>query len=583
MNPNLEWSQLFVQALVEAGLTAVCISPGSRSTPLTLAFAAQKGIQIYRHLDERSAGFFALGLAVATDQPVALVCTSGTAVANYFPAIVEANMSQVPLLVLTGDRPHELRHSGANQTIDQVKIFGDHMLWAVDMPIPQADAPDVALRHVQTTAVRAYSMANGRRKGPVHVNFPFRKPLEPEKGDWRLETTSKSSISNLQSSVSILTRSQQDELTAVINRHERGLIVCGPRCPGGNFPQAVAGLSQISGWPILADPLSGVRFGLHAAGTIISGAYETYMQGQLDWPEPEVILRFGAVPTSKWLNAYLERSRPAHRIHIRDNGVWADDSHQTTLFVQADAEQACYQIAQGVHPRLSSAWLDAVFAVETAVWQTLETLAADSAELTDFWAVWDVMAMMPPNGRLFVGNSLPVRHVDQFARPSTKPLHVYANRGASGIDGNVSTALGFGAAGRSPLVAILGDITFYHDMNGLLYLAQRRRDAEGQSAIPPVTFVVINNNGGGIFRRLPIAEFEPEFTDLFLTPHGLNFEHAARLYGLEYVRVTDRAVFREALGASMFDARPSLIEVLSDGRYDDQRRREINKIAADRP
>ena len=593
MNPNMEWSQLFVQALVEAGLTAVCISPGSRSTPLTLAFAAQEGIQIYRHLDERSAGFFALGLAVATDQPVALVCTSGTAVANYFPAIVEANMSQVPLLVLTGDRPHELRHSGANQTIDQVKIFGDHVLWAVDMPIPQADAPDVALRHVQTTAVRAYAMANGRRKGPVHINFPFRKPLEPETRDWKLESGPKSSIASIQSSVSILSRSQQEELTAVINRHERGLIVCGPRCPGGNFPQAVAGLSQISGWPILADPLSGVRFGLHASGTVISGGYETYLQsetirvsGEPFGAEPEVILRFGAVPTSKWLNAYLERSRPAHRIHIRDNGVWADDSHQTTLFVQADAEQACYQIAQGVYPRLSSAWLDAVVAVETAVWQKLETVAANSAELTDFWAVWDVMAMMPPNGRLFVGNSLPVRHVDQFARPSAKPIHVYANRGASGIDGNVSTALGYGAAGSAPLVAVLGDITFYHDMNGLLHVTQRRGGAEAQpenrnpkSEIAPVTFVVINNNGGGIFRRLPIAEFEPEFSALFLTPHDLDFAYAARLYGLDFVRVTDRAALREALGARMYDRRPCLIEVMSDGRYDDQRRREINKIA----
>jgi len=183
---------------------------------------------------------------------------------------------------------------------------------------------------------------------------------------------------------------------------------------------------------------------------------------------------------------------------------------------------------------------------------------------------------------------LPVRHVDQFARPSTKPLHVYANRGASGIDGNVSTALGFGAASQSPLVALLGDITFYHDMNGLLYLTPRRRGAEGQSAIrnpqsaiPPVTFVVINNNGGGIFRRLPIAEFEPEFTDLFLTPHDLNFEHAARLYGLEYVRVSDRAAFREALGKSMFDVRPFLIEVVTNGRADDQRRREVNRLIQD--
>ncbi|MBK8988686.1 MAG: 2-succinyl-5-enolpyruvyl-6-hydroxy-3-cyclohexene-1-carboxylic-acid synthase [Chloroflexi bacterium] len=596
-NPNLLYSHLFVQSLVDSGLTAVCISPGSRSTPLTLAFAAQKGIEIYRHLDERSAGFFALGLAVATERPVALVCTSGTAVANYFPAIIEAQMSQVPLLILTGDRPHELRHSGANQTIDQVKIFGDQVLWAVDMPIPQADAPEVVLRSVQTTAARAYATANGaaangRRQGPVHVNFPFRKPLEPEvgSGEWGVRNaalpTPKSEIRNPKSEI-ILSRSQQEALTAVINHHERGLIVCGPRCPGGNFPQAVAGLSQISGWPILADPLSGVRFGLHSSGTVISGGYETYMQGRLDWPEPEVILRFGAVPTSKWLNAYLERSQPAHRIHIRASGVWADDAHQTSWFVAADEEQACYQMAQGLVPRLSSGWLDRVHGVETAVWQAVEGLSTDFTDFTDFWVVMDTVELMPPNGRLFVGNSLPIRHVDQFARPSTKPLHVYANRGASGIDGNVSTALGYGAAGRSPLVALLGDITFYHDMNGLLAIANRQssmslRDGfapvNRQSPMPPTTFVILNNNGGGIFRRLPIAEFEPEFTDLFLTPHNLDFEHAARLYGLDFIRTANRAAFRQALRESMYNPTPRLIEVPTDGRYDDQRRREINKI-----
>ncbi len=285
-NPNTRDAKLFIDALIASGLTAVVISPGSRSTPLTLAFAAQDKIKLYRHLDERSAGFFALGLAIAADKPVALVCTSGTAVANYYPAIIEANMSQVPLLILTGDRPHELRHSGANQTIDQVNIFGNQVLWAVDMPIPQTNAPEVALRNVSGTAVRAYATANGLRKGPVHVNFPFRTPLEPavqEIRDWRLEIESLP-ISNLQSPISIthgeliLTRGQQSHLASLINQHERGLIICGPRCPGGNFAQAVTGLSQISGYPILADALSGVRFGLHTNGAVISGGYETYLQ-----------------------------------------------------------------------------------------------------------------------------------------------------------------------------------------------------------------------------------------------------------------------------------------------------------------
>jgi len=629
-NPNIDWSQQFVAALTSAGLTAVVISPGSRSTPLTLAFATQDKIKIYRQLDERSAGFFALGLAVATVKPVALVCTSGTAVANYYPAIIEAHMSQVPLLVLTADRPHELRHSGANQTIDQVKIFGDHVLWAVDMPIPQADAPETALRNVMGTAVRAYTTANGLRKGPVHVNFPFRKPLEPtsqEIGDWRLEAK-KSPISNLQSPVSIvhgeaiLTRSQQSHLADLINQHERGLIICGPRCPGGNFAQAVTGLSQISGYPILADALSGVRFGLHTNGAVISGGYETYLQpktsevsfdaqtgGQVAKPPrfdaPDIIIRFGAVPTSKWLNNYLTQTEIPHRIHIRESGVWADDSHLTTLFIQVNAEQSCYQIAQNVIPRLSSDWLNEVHGVETAVWQKIDENLPE--EYTDFRAVMDTVEMMPVNGRLFIGNSSPVRHLDQFSRPSQTPIHVHANRGASGIDGNISTALGFGAASKSPLVAIIGDITFYHDMNGLLPLkaeGRRRRPepAEGikdegktkptengeqihnsqfnidYSLFPPTTFVVLNNNGGGIFRRLPIAEIEPPFTDLFLTPHDLDFEHAAKLYDLDFMRVTNQAEFKQALGDSMYNPVPTLIEVVTNGRSDHIHRQNLIKI-----
>ncbi len=276
--------------MAAAGLRHVVISPGSRSTPLTLAFDAHPEIEVFLHLDERSAGFFALGMALAIDAPVALVCTSGTAVANYLPAIIEANMSHVPLLVLTADRPPELRHSGANQTIDQVKIYGDQVLWSVDAPLPEKDAPDVVLRHLQTLAARAYATANGLRKGPVHVNFPFRKPLEPVDSEQLSVNSEQLSVSSEQSESGnrllitkgqlAPTRAQLGDLAETINRHERGLIVCGPRCPEGNFPAAVAGLSQISGYPILADPLSGVRWGRHVAGTAVSGAYETYLQSK---------------------------------------------------------------------------------------------------------------------------------------------------------------------------------------------------------------------------------------------------------------------------------------------------------------
>ena len=575
-NPNITWAAIFVDELARGGLKVVCIAPGSRSTPLALAFDAHPAIRVYLHLDERSAAFFALGMALAADTPVALVCTSGTAAANFYPAIVEARLSQVPLLVLTADRPPELRHSGANQTIDQVKLYGDQVLWFVDVALPQTDAPPVATRNLHTLAARALATANGLVKGPVHLNFPFRKPLEPELGDWRLEINPQSPSSKLQSpftqferGILLPTNDQLNQIADVLNQYERGFIVCGPRGPGGDFAAAVAGLSRRSGYPILADPLSGVRFGEHVADTAVIGGYETFLAGGgPDWDEPEVIVRFGALPTSRWLNAYLDRIDPAHHIHIRDNGVWADDSHRTSLFLQADPAATCRQLAQRIEQRHSSGWTEQVCATEAACWQAMSQ-AFEEGGYFDGAAVADVIDSLPPGARLFVGNSLPIRHLDQFGRPQTKPVHAFANRGASGIDGNISTGLGIGATNAGPLALVVGDITFYHDMNGLLAVKNLGINA---------TIVLLNNNGGGIFHRLPVSQIEPPFTRLFITPHGLNFEPAARLYGLDYVRADDQETFYQAFTTSMSDTTPRLIEVRTDGRVDHQRRQEVVKF-----
>jgi 2-succinyl-5-enolpyruvyl-6-hydroxy-3-cyclohexene-1-carboxylate synthase len=609
-NPNLRLAALFVDGLARAGLTAVIISPGSRSTPLTLAFDAHPQIETFVHLDERGAGFFALGMAIARDKPVALVCTSGTAVANYLPAIVEAQMSQVPLLILTGDRPHELRHSGANQTIDQVKIFGDQVLWSVDMPLPQADPPEVALRHVQTTAVRAYATANGLRKGPVHVNFPFRKPLEPsaqEIRDWRLEIEDPNTISNLQSPISpgqiMPTPEHLDWLTAVFSQHRHGLIICGPRCPGGDFAQAVTALAQHTGYPILADSISGVRFinrrgaesakkksrksAKSAANLIVSG-YETFLQNDPGWPEPEIIVRFGAVPTSKWLNAYLDKINPAVRLHIRENGVWADDSHHTSHFLQLNETAVCHQLLQSLPKRNNITWINTIAQTDQAAEAALQTALA--GKLFDGAIVADVVELIPEDTILFMGNSSPIRHLDQYGRSLPKQLTTYANRGASGIDGNLATALGMHAASGRPLVAVVGDITFFHDMNSLLLvktLIQRNKETkkkENASAFfaslrfnQNITIVLLHNDGGSIFNRLPIAQIEPPFTGLFLTPHGLDFEPVCRMFGLDYSRADSRAAFRTAFAASVQDPTPRVIAVHTDNQQDEAIRRKINK------
>jgi 2-succinyl-5-enolpyruvyl-6-hydroxy-3-cyclohexene-1-carboxylate synthase len=583
-NRNTLWAQIFVDELARSGLQAVCIAPGSRSTPLTLAFAAEPRIQVYSHIDERSAAFFALGLALAGQKPVAVVCTSGTATANFFPAVIEAHHAQVPLLVLTADRPHELRHSGANQTIDQVKLYGDQVRWFVDVALPEANPPTGSLRALRTLAGRAMAVAAGSPPGPVHLNFPFRKPLEPipVPGDGPDPATAKTAAlagrpaqqptTRFSRGVVSPTAGQIESLAAALRETPHGLIVCGPRCPAGVFPEAVTRLARLTGYPILADPLSGLRFGPHLehADGFILGGYETFLPGwqARGWPAPQLVLRFGAMPTGKAIGDYLESLAECRSLAVDEHGLWSDASHHLTDFIWADPGLTCQQVAKRLEANqirpLDTGWVTTFRRAEQTCWATIEQARTETFFEGEILA--DVIELLPPEAILFVASSLPVRHLDQFGRPGTRPLRVLANRGASGIDGTISSALGAAAATAAPLVLVTGDLAFYHDLNGLLAL--RRCGVKA-------TIVLINNDGGGIFHRLPIAQFEPPFTDLFLTPHGLDFEPAVRMFGAEYRRVTGRADFRGALQQSLGAATAHVIEVPSDSAQYERLRRDI--------
>ncbi|PJF22765.1 MAG: 2-succinyl-5-enolpyruvyl-6-hydroxy-3-cyclohexene-1-carboxylic-acid synthase [Phototrophicales bacterium] len=548
MNRNTLYAQTLVDELARCGLTAVCAAPGSRHTPLMLAFAQHQAIRVYSHLDERSAAFFALGLALVSDQPVALVCTSGTAAANYFPAIIEAHQSRVPLIILTADRPHELRHSGANQTIDQIKLYGDYTLWFVDAPLPEATPSPIATRNLRTLANRAYAIANGQRKGVVHINLPFRKPLEPTPVDGDVTITSApprpdhTPYTTIHSAT--LPADIPPDVRHIIQDHDRILVVGGLR-----------NKATLTDMPMLADAASGLRFGNPSA----IGGYETFLQhGQ--FPPVDVVVRLGDVPVSKWLNAYLNDGQYQYYIHCGD--TWSDDAHRVTHWVQASADALLALLPHHDLPEIRQ--------MEKTTWQVI-TEEIENGAYFDGAAVYDVIDMIPEASTLFIGNSLPIRHVDQFGKPSNKHIITVANRGASGIDGNLSTALGAGAARlEHPLVAIVGDITFYHDMNGLL--------AVHRCGVP-VTIVLLNNNGGGIFRRLPIRHFEPEFTEHFITPHDLDFSYAARLYNLEYTRIdvhqpNARAEFQQVFCRAV-GATSMIIELCSDSLLDLKRRDEI--------
>lgn len=572
-NPATVWARTLVAALAQVGLRAVVAAPGSRSTPLVLAFAHHPKVTVHSLLDERSAAWFALGMALAQDEPVALLCTSGTAAANFFPAIIEANLARVPLLVLTADRPPELRESGANQTIDQIRLYGDHVLWSVDCATPEQQPPEVALRNLCTLAARAMMTANGRRKGVVHLNLPFRKPLEPDAEDRVAGDVILPVITSVppESAAPTLAEGSLTGLVDLVEQVRSGLIVCGPGCAREFPPNMVMDLARATGWPLIADPLSGLRY----AGvdtSVVASADTILAASPAAAPRPDLVLRLGALPTSAALNAWLEDVRPPYMIQFSPSGVWTDDSHITTSFLQGGAgilQAICGAVSRPAAPSAAATWW---MAAETAT-RKLLMAATLEGDWFDGAVISEILEHLPDDTILFCGNSLPVRLQDQFGMPTGRRLQTFGNRGASGIDGNVSTALGLGLArtGR-PLVAVVGDITFYHDMNGLLALRRFGLNA---------TIVLLNNRGGGIFHRLPISEHEPNFTEYFLTPHDLDFRHAARLYDLEYCLAGDRASFRAALQAQTDCARPGIIEVPGDAREDLQQRDAVIRAAAD--
>ena len=561
-NPATLWARTFVDALARAGLRSVCVAPGSRSTPLVLAFARQEGIELHSHLDERSAAFFALGMALAQDAPVALLCSSGTAAANFFPAIIEAHMARVPLLVLTADRPPELRHSGANQTIDQVKLYGDHVLWSVDCAVPESQPSALSLRNLRALAARALAVANGLRKGVVHINLPFRKPLEPDAAEEHLPEAEPHHAGAWMAAAGapVLKPERLDELRALIEPAAEGLIVCGPGS-ARDFPgEAIPAFARRTGWPVLCDPLSGLRY----PGDAVIACADTILAARpATAPQPDLVLRLGGVPTSAALDAWLDSPRPRCQIQLSPSGIWADDSHRTTHFLQAGAN-ALKAIGAALPTRTARAPGCAWWARADALARAALGEALGSGAWFDGAAVAETLNLLPDDATLFAGNSLPVRLLDQFGLPTGRRLRAFANRGASGIDGNLSTAFGITMARPAqPLVALIGDITFYHDMNGLLALRRL--------GLAP-TVVLLNNNGGGIFQRLPVRSREPEFTRYFLTPHDLDFCHAARLYDVAYVLAADRGSFRAALADSIGSGAPRIIELPTDARADLQHR-----------
>jgi len=575
-NRQLIAVQAFVAQLFVSGVREVCISPGSRSTPLTMAFVRHGGFRVWSILDERSAGFFAVGLARAQGKPAVLVCTSGTATGNYLPAMMEAFNARLPLIAVTADRPPELYGTGANQTVEQTHLYGSLVKWHHQMPVP--DESQVLVRHAVLTAARAVVAAGSTPAGPVHVNWPFREPLIIPEEPFALGETAPTAAVNVWSggtSAAAVGEEQWVRLARWLREQPRGLLVCGP-CTQTGWAEAVVDLAQAYDWPILADPLSQLRSGSHAKTHVVD-TYDAMLRSSFfrNRAEPSLIVRMGGAMTSKSVNQYLTHYGNVPQVVVDEAQLWTDATLTATDVVPASPIEFCEAMVacrQGeVVPDSQRTWLfwwqEANRFAKMEIQRQLATTGKAPSQSSDGRSeqsgtavpqegqlVQEVLTLVPANSNVFVGNSMPIRDFDSFMANTDKPLTLYANRGVSGIDGVVSTALGVAAGTARPTVLVIGDVSFYHDMNGLLTATRHGLD---------LLVVIINNNGGGIFSFLPQARY-PDTFHQFRTEHGLSYEAMEQLYGARYKAVTTVGELHESLTGLVRESGLRLLEVFVD-------------------
>jgi 2-succinyl-5-enolpyruvyl-6-hydroxy-3-cyclohexene-1-carboxylate synthase len=566
------------QELARCGMRAACTAPGSRCAPLVLTLAHEPGLRCFSHIDERCAGFFALGIAKASGLPVAVACTSGTAAAELLPAAVEAQQARVPLLIMTADRPPELRDSGAGQTIDQLKLFGGVPKWFVE--VDTHDASPASLRWIRTLACRAFWTALEGGPGVVHLNFPLREPLVVE-GELPRDESARGDDAPFvrRPPGRLVAREEMATLRALAEAHPRAVLVAGreermdrdgpargPLAAGPADQQdggaraspahAAASCAAACGWPLLADPLSGARRGPAAIAHYDLLLREPAFAAEM---RPQLVIRTGDLPTSKPLRAWLAALADVPQVALDPEGAWQDPAQALGHSLALDPATALSELAQRAAPKQLGAdpqWLEA--------WRGADQLAAraiagvlEPDPLSEPAVAAELAVLLPEQATLFVASSMPVRDVEAFWPALAAPPRVLCNRGANGIDGTVSSAFGVAAHAAGPVVLLIGDVALAHDLGGLL--AARRLGLS-------LTIVLLNNGGGAIFDFLPLAKAAIArageiYEQHIATPTGLDFAAAAALYGLDHERIEDAQALREALPRALASKRASILEV----------------------
>jgi 2-succinyl-5-enolpyruvyl-6-hydroxy-3-cyclohexene-1-carboxylate synthase len=566
INRNYFWAETFIRELASIGVKYACISPGSRNTPLTLAAAYNKNIKSYVHIDERCSAFFALGLAKASETPVVVISTSGTATAELYPAIIEAYQHRVPLIICTADRPPELLDVGANQTINQNNLYKNHIRWFFDAGLPEPIPR--RLKHIKALAKRAVFESLIRSRGPVHINFPFRKPFEPdvftdEIGDEVLE------LSNLviaekrdlykETEKDVLAEKWFKEVASLLIKYEKGLIIAGPENYNPLFHNACQALAEILNYPVLADGASQLRFGKHSKKNIISN-FEGFLRAEKFAKnlQPDIIIQFGRTMISKALDGFLEKCNSI-RFIINEYGDWFDPSNRANAAFACKPYLFCKMMKDFLHSknfkRNSGKWLKKFKDADETALEVKNRLINNSKFPNECRIIDEIVQLLPDGSQLMISNSMPIRDFDYFASNISKNITVYNNRGASGIDGILSTALGIAKANKVPTFLLTGDSAFYYDMNALL---------SARKYSIPLIIVLINNNGGGIFEVLPVSKYGKVFKEYFVAPHDLDFAPFVKTFGGIYKLVESWQDFKEKFYKALKEKNFSVIEIRTD-------------------
>ncbi len=524
------------QELARCGMTDACTSPGSRSTPLVLSLAREPGLRAWSHLDERVAGFFALGLAKASGRPVAVACTSGTAAAELAPAVIEAHEARVPLVVLTADRPPELRDVGAGQTIDQLKLYGGAVKQFVELGTHYATPSRI--RWIRALACRLVWTALDGRPGPVHVNVPLREPLVLD-GPLPAEDPVPPR-SGGRPWVARPSAPDADDLSLAITRSPRTVVVVGREEREPLLGEALAAFAVDARFPLLADPLSGARLGPNAIAHYDALLRDETLAAEL---RPELVLRVGDLPTSKPLRTWLAGlGDDVEQVSIDGERSWHDPSGVVSARIDADPLTALVALTE--HGDAGDpGWLARWQAADAAAGEAIAGVIGSGADapLNEPLIAAELVAALPAGATLFAAASRPIRDLETFAAARETPPRVLSNRGANGIDGTVAAALGAAAAG-GPVVLHIGDVALAYDLTALI--SARRLDLD-------LTIVLVNNDGGGIFHFLPVAGEVDAFEEHVATPHGLDFAQAAATFGARHVPISTAGELRDALGEAL--------------------------------